>query len=924
MRTRSTPLTEGSHSDPPTATSHPGPLRRRQSRLSKRISSWSLSLGSSPSSHDQPTSQPFTFTAGSEEAVSIAHSSDPPLRNKLVKRSVSQHLPKGIGKEATITTYTLERPATRHSRLATLSGEWSRYAQSDHSSQPEVPSADVLSPYFASSGSPRDWDQSLLYDMDSQGDSKAIRRILPSAAPLPVMCPSTRIKAGTVGIDASRDKTNGPFGFGSRPSTSGMRFFFSSPVPELHADQLDSKVNRRRSTSVENVLAMSPAINERGKKFKIRLRGRRIVSAPASTMKEQASPSAEGHTSKRRHVDHAFTHTNGTLGSSSPLVNREPSPTVDPGVAQSVEPMAPPSPSLQTPPSNISLTSGSRRSHSAAYSMNSSRPGSDSDGKVFSSADEDEMRSDTAYDSVRTGMTKSSTGYQGPALETLFDRDSPPAPNSEHGSPFQFLGNMGSPTLQATKGPTPLEEDSSTSTPGRTITQDRRESHENDRSTSVQPSPASTSKALNLGQLSWDSDAERDSVGWPDSIEEEELDVYDDPSETPSTSKRTTNIEDPLASVRRKLNFLNIDQPHEQSESRANLFDWAEPTIIDRGLSDSPPPRPKTVHGKKNADVNGSRAEPRRAPSGLHTRSQSVPALAEFVGQRSAMPGKFGTWGIGSKGVTEDWNEDFDFDDDFAADAPDSSDSSMHQLELRAPIIVPETIKAQQTNVLANIGLVKEWGMLIEELKELRIKATSLGVDTAEHAEVFDNVDAMIELADQEAETGKSPNHPTPNSSPGFDFDEDIRPSPSLVSNELTARTLAEDVEASSPARTPLRHSFASQTSTSSDQTTVTRRPRKNSEAVAQSVIQALQSRRHDTPLATPDRKKKIPFDTRTLRKIVPYVSTLVKSVKQIVREAEGLNSSPKSSRRSPNVAIRGVLFAPPTADDENGWGDDD
>lgn len=41
---------------------------------------------------------------------------------------------------------------------------------------------------------------------------------------------------------------------------------------------------------------------------------------------------------------------------------------------------------------------------------------------------------------------------------------------------------------------------------------------------------------------------------------------------------------------------------------------------------------------------------------------------------------------------------------------------------------------------------------------------------------------------------------------------------------------------------------------------------------------------------------KKVPFDTATLRRIVPYVSTLTRQVKDTIRDAEGLYYSPTTS----------------------------
>lgn len=527
-------------------------------------------------------------------------------------------------------------------------------------------------------------------------------------------------------------------------------------------------------------------------------------------------------------------------------------------------------------------------------------------------SDEDEMRSDTAYDSVRTGMTKSSSGYHGPALETLFDKDSPPQPNHEADQTLHLLGKTGSPSPATTKGQTIVEEDSSTSTPGRTITSDRKGSQDIEKSTNPQSSPPPT-KALSLGRLSWDSGKEEDEPEWPESIDEEGWPIEDDPVQSTPAPQRIHATDDALSSVRRKLDFLSLRQTADEEEPKSNLFDWSEPAPVDRGLSNSPPPRPKTVHGRKNPDAGGNRANGRRAPSGLHARSQSVPVLADLANQKSTVTSKFGTWGIGSKGVTEDWNDDFDFEELPKNAGPQLSNEGLPNTEQSKPMVVPPTIKAHQTNVLANIGLLKEWGLLIEELKDLRNRASTLGIETDQHANIFDEVDAMIDLADQEVDHAGLSAHRSPTSSPGFDFDDPAHPSPQNVSNDMDNRTVEHHSEAASAVHTPLRSSLVSRTTDNSDAASTGSRPRKNSEAVAQSVIEALQKRRQLTYLSTPDQptQKKIPFDTRTLRKIVPHVSGLVKSVKQIMREVEGLHSSPRPSNRSPEAGLQQAFITP-------------
>ena len=87
------------------------------------------------------------------------------------------------------------------------------------------------------------------------------------------------------------------------------------------------------------------------------------------------------------------------------------------------------------------------------------------------------------------------------------------------------------------------------------------------------------------------------------------------------------------------------------------------------------------------------------------------------------------------------------------------------------------------------------------------------------------------------------------------------------------------------------------------DEQYLTTRPRKDSEAVARSVIEALQTKRvvsDPMALKVAPPVKKVPFDTATLRHIVPYVNGLKRKVKDALRETEGLYSSPRR-RISPN-----------------------
>jgi len=330
-------------------------------------------------------------------------------------------------------------------------------------------------------------------------------------------------------------------------------------------------------------------------------------------------------------------------------------------------------------------------------------------------------------------------------------------------------------------------------------------------------------------------------------------------------------------------------------DARGSIFDWSEQQPLDKSPNNQSPPRPRTVHGKKDVENRGSRATGRRAPSAVHVRSQSVPVAPEVDGKRSqVVTNKFGSWGVGSKGVTEDWNEDFDFEE------PVLPADAMVKIEQNKStglgMVVPKEIRDQQTNVLANIVLLRDWGLLIEEMKELKTKATQLRL-LHEKMDMWHEVDAMIDLADQESNDHTLAPRNSPPSSPSFDydaFDEPVlAPAPKAAPPPARRSMLVEDIF-ESPSASPVRASGEA-----TAQTVTPRRPRKDSEAVARSVIEALQQKRNvsDSTPGARDPAQKVPFDTATLKRIVPYVQDLKDKVKKTIREAEGLHTSPQYTR---------------------------
>ncbi len=798
------------------------------------------------------------------------------------------------------------------------------------------------------------------------------RRIFPDDKHKPTLVLARSVTVGAEEVEESASCDGESVFFVSRPGTplSMTAVISTRPIAQSsteHADYREGPLTDdstdtsrpRRSFSITDLIASGARKqwNARGPSRRLARRlSLRTNSAPVvSTMSKR--PLSTSHVDTRRDLgdaalaslarhdittshsttESAYTRNDPSGGSSSSPLSELPVRRVE---SVSGDILAP-SPQLeviatgvlaanQTPPSPTLAQSGVRPSrHSMAPSEQASTLVGSSDNEVrgLGSGDEDEadFQSETLFDSLRTGVTRStSSGPRGPRIETIFD-ESPPA-KIKITALRDLLppGAFGDHTINAVAGSQSIaEEEESISTPVRTVRQQRSiqdsynfsQTHNTPSFPNLIPSsPPSMPKPLSLGTLEWDSRAEDgdDSSRW--SLDEEEV---EDPWVDLPAAKSTTT---PASLPRQTLRFLapgsgpNSPTPqqlaaeHSDRDARSSIFDFSEQPA-DKTTGQHTPPRPRTVHGKKDADRRGSRSVGRRAPSGLHARSQSVPVVPDVTGKRNTVvTNKFGTWGVGSKGVTEDWNDDFDFSELVEDPVAEGSENSP-RVESGLAMVVPKTIQEQQNNVLANIGLLREWGLMIEELKEYRIRAITLGVAEGPQASMWEEVDAMIDLADQEAgHDGVS--RLSPPSSPGFDdgaFDDGLNGSPS----DNWRRRKSDDV-ATPPARTrrktilpPNHEIFAPQSSsippkpkyehpTRADQKPIVTRPRKDSEAKARLVIEALQKKRNiqesttDTP-TTPS-SKKVPFDTATLRRIVPYVSTLTRKVKEAIKEAEGQN----------------------------------
>lgn len=533
----------------------------------------------------------------------------------------------------------------------------------------------------------------------------------------------------------------------------------------------------------------------------------------------------------------------------------------------------------------------------------SSQVGSDNDSQVFSSGDEDDLDeiSETAYDSLRTGMTKNSGSFVSPPLETLFHR-----PDDSHDSEGAVVAH-GCDNGESGNAPSPSgphrnnseDDNESASTPVRIAAYKN-----NEVSRTSQASPQSCSSkagkasaplsplSINLGSLSYVNmhlDDEARNEGGEDwdrnvALHQPENVVYNTPTKA-------------LAALYHSRSNSNTSNRRHYTDSKSSLFDWAEQPPPEKGDDGRSPPRPRTTHGKNDLDGRGSRPPGRLAPN---SRSQSVP-LAPDTKKRSNASSKFGTWGIGSKGVTEDWDGDEDFDLEGPGTAEEKVMQEQERLDAGISMFVPQQIQEQQSHVLANISLLREWGLLIEELKVRRVKVTALGVISEQITDVIKKIDAMVDLADNEAADVGPLEDSSATSLAGFDGEDDNNDNPEDLSihwsgddNATLAKRVSNAENDEDDTSRPLSTSAEIAERSPEKRPLSVIGPRRNSEAVARSVIEAIQQRRSPSdPVLVGSRNtappKKVPFDTAMLKQTVLHVRNLLHSVEQILCDTEAL-----------------------------------
>jgi hypothetical protein len=897
---------------------------KRSSSWLKRISTIS-SLNGSPSSSVRPTTPSVSFSNNS--ATPFLAPGGPSILppNKLVKRTSSHRAISANHAKAT----QLRRPATSHQRSATFGNittdELSQHCPpepdpsfSEHHGSSSTPP--LWRPYFSSGYGRSNASQPRKRHTSGSSRADGIRPIqkISNRHPILVSAKSIESKPSQDDIDV------------------GVRNMSNSHMEDIdeHHDADDSKITTshiskkkhrsRHSFSVSDMFGSS--------------------SPPAS--KTSAAKSKSGSVQRRRGMTEPSSDTTWLdRTKASPLSPISNVSTFDIDLPRGTPtlPLHPNfdarselSPVPRFPSSYNAIPSNRNKRVSLAPSDPASTTfGSDYDQRVFSSGDEDsvDFQSDTAYDSLATRATASShSGLRGPGIDTIFD-ESPPRETSKDLVALEDL--IGKGTLDGLainmepnhKGPTTQtivqEQLSDSGSPHQPSSVSREDGYEPDaeetedsmeeirhvstpvRTQTFEEDVMTTPMPKRRGSAQVDACSPASSVqGKEDirisietmSIDESEWDKNTDPESTFDESIRPLDFRKHISRRITPLPFrihqdsadgMDLDSTDWHAEQRLSIFDWSEQQKSDRDLLNGSAPRPRTMHGKQGLENRGSRSSGRRGLSALHLRSQSVPVTRESMMENDPhFPAtKFGTWGLGNKGVSEEWNDDFEFDDLDNGDDKELGGLPLSTIPSQG-MRVPQSIIDRQASVHGQFGQVQEFMLLVEELKRLRIHGAALDLLEGPSSHIWDDAENIINLATlNNDDDDLRPPHSPASPSTFDDFDEQ---SPPLSRTRKQSDIHSDDNGHSEPV--PRR-------SISSTATPPGGRPRGESLAHAKSFLQTIKQSRNGPDSSPAEiemyQQKKLPFDTRDLRELVSRASAVTRALKEIIRKAEGVSVSP-------------------------------
>ncbi|CAG8156579.1 unnamed protein product [Penicillium salamii] len=861
---------------------------------------------------NSPTTPSFSGSASPMFPQSPGHRRPP---NKLIKRPVSQHTNMhafGANTVSGPSPAVRRRPATSHQRSESMilqtpvESEFETYFPKVAVETPAMEDFELGKqkrwlPFFLPKAGKLTEMFSRRFSTSTAPKAQSVRHLVSEQGALPALVMASEIASGTSTPRGDKSEPSTPVEFRNPFQPVSVKPAPTQPVvapegPPTPPEAVEQSIHRHSHScgDVEPKVVMTNTVTAHGKPIMGLVRGGslkrvkgRTFSIPRSELsladKKMAVPSSPAR--ERRNI-------------TDPTVFQPPHPASQPGWAVSaLERRAQVGPRSVSQDYDVGLGSrggsrplnsddvalsawqqasrpggpayGSLRRRPKGFSISGSDPastiiGSD-DTRVFTSCDEYETDVMSDYwDSIRTRET-STSGLKGLRIETMFDKAGASLVNEE-ATTLEALLPRGSFAARSEKDPR-LFPDSYLASPPLTH----------------------VSMADHQGPVD---DADEDSLSMIGSLPGDDRPTFSSPAN--NLLSKYAEVDSPLGSPISPsqpfggLSDLNVNK-------KANIFDWSEQTRPDRESSEFDA-RPRTMQGKQEGVDRSSRAVCRKAPSTVHLRSQSVPVASELpTSETRQTSGKFGTWGLGSKGVSEDWDSDFDFDE--SEETPIAENKQIAEPEPnRQSMTVPKAILERQASLRGQFGQVQELTLLVEELKRLRHQANALDIVNGPSNELWKEAEQIVNLAtiDEEEERRSPPGSP---SSLTFSFDESDDEGLHTSSSKRDSE-VSWDVQGDAEHTMPL--------------TLVKDLPK------SKSVLDILQpgepkSALHELDLGS--RTKKLPFDTSSLKNLVVRAGVVTRALKEVIRKAEGVATSPRDFPHDP--PFRRIFDKPDLADFE-------
>ncbi|TVY37493.1 hypothetical protein LSUB1_G006542 [Lachnellula subtilissima] len=812
-------------------------------------------------------------------------------------------------------------------------------------------------------------------DGNVQGLQSTSKRVLPDETTMPTLMKPAEIDAAKSTGKVFFDEDGLPF---DDSAVEDLVNGDSNILPSTELPRESQKIARRALSmnfgSPTSWISRPGSLRGNKRNADGKSGGVRYSSAPVSTMPGRSIVSAHGTSSNRQRLimdpkvfqkqplsptevsspndPFASSFQARTRNTSSPLppLSRLSSFNVDlarlglSSSSSSAHRHSPTSPNLQPNATDTSVpTTGHVSPNLSNFASHTSKPsrtsqitdqtfvGSDNDTKGFTSGDDEDLdfQSETVFDSLRSGATGSIRSRHTP-LDSMFD-ESPPSVNgnakTKRLSIHEMLGNGG-----FSEGHNRIiEEDEGMSTPVKGPRFSQEEGfetpvrHASLDSTGIPSSPPSFSLATKeFTRMSLD-DAE-DDEDWTRDDENMAMSSQLSPPSNSLNSRRVSpSFRAALADLTHSASTNGSSAPNTVRPERpkSNLFDWAEPSSAEKLDYMGNTARPKTAHVKQLADGRGGRAIGRRGPTPLHVRSQSVPVVPDNAGQRehAKLTPKFGTWGLGAKGSSEDWDNDFEFE----GTSFDNADDEDGDLKMESSgMLVPPAIQASQASVVGHVGQIRE----------------KKGLLAGASAPLWKEAEGIIALAvpDEEDLTLSPPHSPSSimfdresadeDGDRGFDVEHLIRPEApfellnrngrptGLVYNGGTVRrqsvfSVDDDIFGavlnSSPTKDHLRPPTLTRPSSI-----------RSASDVARSVMETMhQHRATSDPLLkemAAQASEKMPFDTTSLRDLVHRASVLSRTLADLIRKSDGRSPSPDAAPQRESSPAFTRVFTDPMA----------